>query len=101
MSSRDGANDPADWYNRWQSLHDSASFPGHLSELVISTLRDPRTLDGVGIETITYEEEDGRWIVIKVSYLVETYPDGRVFHILWLWSPGDPAPDAGGSMPDL
>ena len=36
------------------------------------------------------EEEDGRWIVVKVSYLSETYAAGRVFHILYLLSPEDP-----------
>ena len=93
MSRRAGTYDPDDWYNRWQATHGSAHFPGHLSDLILSTLQDQRTPDGAGLRRLSYEEDDGRWIVVEVNYLVETFVDGRVFHILSLSSPGDPPGD--------
>lgn len=92
MSDRTGLHDPGDWYNRWQSAHRSDSFSGRLADLVISTLQDPESLDGLGTTTLAYLEVDGREIVVTIAYLVETYHAGRVFHILSIVSPGDPPP---------
>jgi hypothetical protein len=60
MSDRFGIDDPDDWYNRWQSLHNSASFAGHLAELILATLHDPMVLR---TDPPTPPDRRGRWAV--------------------------------------
>lgn len=46
----------------------------------------------MGAEVLRYVEDDGTLIEVEITYFLETFPKGRVFHVLSILSPGDPLP---------
>lgn len=90
MSNRPSIDDPDDWYNRWMALHPAPSFPGRFAGLALFHMGE--SPDGMGAEVVRYIEDDGAPIEVEVAYFLETFPKGRVFHVLSILSPGDPRP---------
>ena len=88
---RPAIDDVDDWYNRWLALHHPAPlFAGQFAGLALSRIGD--ALDGMGAETLRHVEDDGTQVEVVITYFVETFPKGRVFHVLSILSPGDPKP---------
>lgn len=46
----------------------------------------------MGAEVVRYIENDGSPIEVEIAYFLETFPTGRVFHVLSILSPSDPRP---------
>ena len=84
-----GVDDADDWYNRWQNRHHSDLFPGNFARLALAALESAD--DGLGAEQLRYAEGD-RVIEVTITYLLETFPSGRVLHVLSILSPDDPIP---------
>ncbi|MEO8424265.1 MAG: hypothetical protein ABI595_10215 [Actinomycetota bacterium] len=89
-SPRPAIDDPGDWYNRWITLHPSPLFARQFAGLALTHIGE--TPDGIGSEVVRYVEDDGTSIEVEVAYFLETFPEGRVFHVLSILSPGDPQP---------
>jgi hypothetical protein len=91
MSGRVGINDPDDWIGWWLSLHPSVGFAGALTQLADSALRAGEPLDTPRIEILEFDDA-GQRIEVEMRFIVESYPSGRVMHILSIRTEGDPLP---------
>ena len=91
MSQGQGLHDPDGWRERWLSLHPSDRFTGELARLAIRSIEDPHSDVGPGSEVLEFDE-GGERFEVRVNYLVEQFPKGRVFHVLSMLSEGDPLP---------
>ena len=65
------------------------SSPGNFARLALAALESAD--DGLGAEQLRYAEGD-RVIAVTITYLLETFPSGRVLHVLSILSPDDPIP---------
>ena len=91
MSTRPGLHDPDDWLGWWQSLHHSDLLPGELARLALRQIESPDFEEGPGVAVLRFAE-GGRTVEVRVDYLMEQFPAGRIFHVLSIRSEGDPLP---------
>src|SRR3954454_23252839 len=90
MEHRPGISDPDGWIPRWISRHGADRFPEYLNGLVRRELTDP-AFEHLALRTATLRFGDaGGLVVVDVTYVLEQFDRGRIFHVLSLWSPGDP-----------
>jgi hypothetical protein len=85
-----GGIDPGDWFEYWQGMHHSDTFPGILARFALELIESEE--DGLGARTFRFVEPKGEFEV-RVEYVLETFVGrGRVVHVLSILSPGDPRP---------
>ena len=73
------------------SLHPSVGFAGALTQLAEAALRAGEPLDTPRIDILEVDDA-GQRIEVEVRFIVESYPSGRVMHILSIRTEGDPLP---------
>lgn len=88
---RPGLSDPDDWIGWWLDLHPSDLLPGEIANLALRCLASDSAEDGAGLEVLRFSEGEDEYEV-TVSYLVEQFERGRIFHVLSIRSEGDPLP---------
>jgi hypothetical protein len=94
VEKRPGVNDPDGQIMGWLARHNPGYFPQLFNELVLHQLSDSAFSDGAsGKETLSYVDPvEGEAVEVEVRFLLEAFPRGRIFHVLSVWSPGDPSP---------
>jgi hypothetical protein len=83
-----GINDPGRCIDRWLRLHPSELFAGEFARFALNALIGPDPI-GIGQGVIRFEEQSERFEV-EVTFAIEEFAAGRIFHVLTIESPGDP-----------
>ncbi len=89
-NKKPGVDDPYDWIGWWSDLHHSESFFPDLTRHALEALEDPFA-EGPDSRTWSVDDGDGR-VDVKVEYLLEQFPGGRILHVVSIRSNGDPLP---------
>ena len=92
MSERaPGLHDPDNWIGWWLDLHPSDLFYGEIARLALRCIEHEESAGGVGVQVLRVSEEDEDFAV-EVRYIVEQFPEERMFHVLSIRSAGDALP---------
>jgi hypothetical protein len=89
QGSQRGITDPDDWLGWWLSLHPSDLFAGAFGRFAMSRMVAPEPGSGRGV--IRFEER-GEVLEVDVSYVLERFEYGWVFHVTAIKCADDPAP---------
>lgn len=86
-----GLSDPDDWIGWWLDLHASDLFYGEIADLALRCLDSDPPEDSTGSAVLRFSEGEDEFEV-EVSYALERFAHGRIFHVLSIRSEGDPLP---------
>lgn len=89
-----GLSDPDDWIGWWLDLHASDLFFGEIANLAVRCLESAPE-DSAGSEVLRFSEGEDEFEV-EVTYALERFERGRIFHVLSIRSTGDPLPPFAG-----